>query len=248
MSSLFLKIIAMITMLIDHVGDVFFGNYDFLRTIGRIAFPLYALMSVEACIYMVKKKDGAKKYLLFLLVIALLSEYGYDKAFYGIFPYSGSQNQVLQFLTFAVAYGITEAIHKSWFSVIVWIITIGINAHFMMGYNGVGIVFMLMLLYYCKNMQKKDSVVRACFLFASLTVLFAGIYFEFYYPVYGFRSLLLIWQNMIYDGINLGVYLALPFMVDYNFTYGNIPKPLRFFYRIFYPLHLTILAILRMIL
>jgi hypothetical protein len=33
-----LKVIAMVTMLIDHIGYLFFPNMMILRTIGRIAF------------------------------------------------------------------------------------------------------------------------------------------------------------------------------------------------------------------
>ena len=37
-----IKLIAMFTMLVDHVGAVFFPNALWLRVIGRIAFPLFA--------------------------------------------------------------------------------------------------------------------------------------------------------------------------------------------------------------
>ena len=37
-----LKIIALVCMIIDHVGVIFFPHHIGLRTIGRIAFPLYA--------------------------------------------------------------------------------------------------------------------------------------------------------------------------------------------------------------
>lgn len=37
-----IKLIAMFTMLIDHIGAVFFPNALWLRVIGRIAFPLFA--------------------------------------------------------------------------------------------------------------------------------------------------------------------------------------------------------------
>ena len=37
-----LKLIAMITMLIDHIGLLFFPQYRWMRTIGRIAFPIFA--------------------------------------------------------------------------------------------------------------------------------------------------------------------------------------------------------------
>ncbi len=42
MSSAALQIIALVTMLIDHIGYRIFPGVEPLRWIGRISFPLYA--------------------------------------------------------------------------------------------------------------------------------------------------------------------------------------------------------------
>ena len=42
-----LEIIAMATMLIDHMGAVFFPDIIFLRIIGRISFPIYCFLLVR---------------------------------------------------------------------------------------------------------------------------------------------------------------------------------------------------------
>lgn len=46
-----LKIIACITMFIDHLGFIFFPTIALYRIIGRIAFPLFAFMIAEGCYY-----------------------------------------------------------------------------------------------------------------------------------------------------------------------------------------------------
>ena len=46
-----LKIIACITMLIDHMGVVLFPKITILRIIGRIAFPIFAFLLAEGCYY-----------------------------------------------------------------------------------------------------------------------------------------------------------------------------------------------------
>ena len=37
-----LKMIAIVAMLIDHIGAVLFPQIEILRIIGRIAFPIFA--------------------------------------------------------------------------------------------------------------------------------------------------------------------------------------------------------------
>ena len=46
-----LKIIAAVTMLIDHIGSYLLPQLGFLRIIGRIAFPIFAFMIAEGARY-----------------------------------------------------------------------------------------------------------------------------------------------------------------------------------------------------
>ena len=46
-----LKIIAMVSMLCDHIGILFFPGLAIFRIIGRIAFPIFAFMIAEGCRY-----------------------------------------------------------------------------------------------------------------------------------------------------------------------------------------------------
>ncbi len=46
-----LKIIAMVSMLLDHMGLLFFPEIDIFRILGRIAFPIFAYMIAEGCRY-----------------------------------------------------------------------------------------------------------------------------------------------------------------------------------------------------
>lgn len=51
-----LKIIAMLSMLIDHTGLMIFPEYKIFRIIGRLAFPIFAYMIAEGCFYTKKQK------------------------------------------------------------------------------------------------------------------------------------------------------------------------------------------------
>lgn len=74
-----LKIIAIVSMLIDHIGHVFFPEVMLFRIIGRISFPIFAYVLAEGIYY---TKD-ITKYMLRLGIFALMSEIPYDLAIMG---------------------------------------------------------------------------------------------------------------------------------------------------------------------
>lgn len=68
-----LKILAMITMTVDHVGMQLFPQFLWLRVIGRLAMPIYAYMIAEGC----RHTRDRKRYLLRLLGMGVLCQVGY---------------------------------------------------------------------------------------------------------------------------------------------------------------------------
>jgi len=88
MTVFYLKIIAAVTMLVDHFGAAVFSHvvetqaqmatYDMMRSIGRIAFPIYAYLVAQGCLH--TKSIG--RYMLRLMLLAVVSEVVYDIAFY----------------------------------------------------------------------------------------------------------------------------------------------------------------------
>lgn len=106
--------IAVITMLIDHAAVVFIENgilggpfyYDFnaiwaspyltmwwrvdkvMRSIGRLAFPIFCYLIVEGFLH----TRDVKKYAARLLAFAFLSEIPFDLAAFGTWFYPYHQN------------------------------------------------------------------------------------------------------------------------------------------------------------
>lgn len=69
-SGFWLKCIAMFTMLVDHIGVMFFDDVILLRIVGRIAFPIYCFLLVEGFFH----TSDVKKYMMRLGIFAIISE------------------------------------------------------------------------------------------------------------------------------------------------------------------------------
>ncbi|MBE6535368.1 MAG: hypothetical protein E7677_01930 [Ruminococcaceae bacterium] len=68
-----LKFIAAFCMVVDHVGIVLFPREEIFRIVGRIAFPLFAYMLAEGCVYTRNKL----KHFLLMLSFASVCQIGY---------------------------------------------------------------------------------------------------------------------------------------------------------------------------
>lgn len=73
MSSFVLKIIAAVTMFIDHAGLLLFPELKFMRIIGRLAFPLYAYCIAEGFRY----TKNRKLYFLRVFLLGLVCQIVY---------------------------------------------------------------------------------------------------------------------------------------------------------------------------
>lgn len=94
-----LKLIACVTMLLDHMGAVFFPNGILLRVIGRLAFPIYCFLLAEGAHY----TRNPVKYGLRLLVGLILSEIPFDLALYGRISWDHQSVMVTLLLGFLMA-------------------------------------------------------------------------------------------------------------------------------------------------
>lgn len=65
-----LKLIAMVTMFVDHAGKMLFPQYRIMRVIGRLAFPIYCYCLAMGSVY----TRNPLKYLKRLVILALISQ------------------------------------------------------------------------------------------------------------------------------------------------------------------------------
>lgn len=73
MSSFVLKLIAAVTMFIDHAGLLLFPDLEIMRIIGRLAFPIYAYCIAEGFRY----TKNRKLYFLRVFILGLVCQIVY---------------------------------------------------------------------------------------------------------------------------------------------------------------------------
>ena len=84
MSVFVIKLLALVTMVIDHTAFYLYsssligsGLYIAMRTVGRIAFPLYAFLLVNGF----ERTSDRRKYLSRLVLFAAVSQLPYTVVF-----------------------------------------------------------------------------------------------------------------------------------------------------------------------
>jgi hypothetical protein len=78
MTSKLLKVLACVSMVVDHIGWLLFPGIEILRIIGRISFPLFAFVIA----FSVTRTKSISKYTLRLLILGLIAQPIYSWANY----------------------------------------------------------------------------------------------------------------------------------------------------------------------
>ena len=201
-----IKIVALITMFIDHVGLILLDNNIFLRCIGRISFPLF-FYSIFVGYF--KTKD-LKKYIIRLFILFLISEPIYILAF-NRYDFNICFSFIIELL---FLYFID---HKHY---LLYIITFTISLFYIpISSYMIFIIFLTPIFYYTKNTK---------FLFSISYILF-------------YILMVLTGYNKIY----LLAILSLPLII---FNIKLDVKINKYFFYIFYPAHLIILLLIKIML
>ncbi len=125
--------IAMLTMLIDHIGLIFYPDTTILRIIGRLAMPLYTYIIVQGVIH---TKD-INKYFIRLYIIALISQLPY----YYLSP-AADINIVFTFAFLVLPINQWLNTKQRWIE-ITWYLIVAVFAHLYISYGYYAVILYL---------------------------------------------------------------------------------------------------------
>ena len=118
-----LHIIAMTLMLMDHLWATLLPAKEWLTCAGRVAFPIFAFMAVEGYFH----TRSFKKYILRMLLFAVLSEIPFDLMYGGTWFYPVHQNVLWTFLLSLLGVWLMEQVRKkgkTWMYLLVCVLVV----------------------------------------------------------------------------------------------------------------------------
>jgi hypothetical protein len=213
MNAFHIKVLAIVTMFIDHIGLFFFPESFLLRTIGRLSFPMFAWLIANGALH----TKNINKYFVRLVIFAFLSQIPYMLANRLIDPTSTALNI---FFTLSIGLGAIILIRKTslqihWvlISLMSAVLAFALNTD----YGGFGVLSIIAFYLFFKN--KSILILTQGIIYVLMSVYFLSI------------------------GNSLGMIqfiglLALVFITVYNNKSG--PKWRYLFYAV-YPLHYVVI-------
>lgn len=244
-----LKLIACVTMLVDHIGAVFFPEVRVLRYIGRIAMPIYCYQTAIGGFYTHDKT----KYLLRMTAFTILSEIPFDLAFQKR-AFDWSYNSVMVTLSIGLCCVLaSEALKKRIARTRLWILP-SLGAFLLGGvlaelarsdYGCVGVAFIACFYYF----RDRRIPMAVCFAFTATVSVMIRQWFRWW----GFDAV----RTMILDGsilrqirlpIETYAIVALVFLFLHNGERGKKTKAIQYGFYAFYPAHLAAIGAIGMLL
>lgn len=216
-----LKLIAAVTMLLDHAGILLFPGIALFRILGRLAYPIYAYMIAEGCRY------SRNKLRYFLMV------FGLGAACQIVYYFFSGDTYLNILLTFSCAIALIYALQasydaKTWQKRALWSILFctgflavyGLDQRITIDYGFWGVMAPVFVAF--AHLRKFPH-------WAS--VLMLGV------------ALVLLTADM--GGIQHYALMSVPLLLLYSGKRGKYS--MKYFFYIFYPVHLVVLQAIAML-
>lgn len=229
-----LHIIAMTLMLMDHLWATLLPAKEWLTCAGRVAFPIFAFMAVEGYFH----TRSFKKYILRMLMFAVLSEIPFDLMYGGTWFYPVHQNVLWTFLLSLLGVWLMEQVRKkgkTWMYLLVCVLVVlaglVLGTLCMVDYYGAGVL--TVFVFYFLHGRK-----WWCFLgqLAALYWLNVELLGGLMYPVQLFGMEFELCQQ------GLALLALIPIWL-YRGRQGYHSKPFQYLCYVFYPVHMLLLVV-----
>ncbi len=237
-TSMSLHILAMALMLCDHLWGTIVPGNDWLTCIGRISFPIFAFMIVEGYF----RTGNLKKYIGRLLLFAVLSEIPFNLVAGSSLIYPIHQNVLWSFL---ISIGLihwnekAKATRKLWKRVLVGCasVLLGYIAGLltMVDYYHAGVLTVLTFYFFRQRTWWSCVGQLFCLWYINLEML-GGFSYELH----------LFGNTYFFTRQGLALLALIPIWL-YRGKQGYHNKWLQYAYYAFYPLHLLVLGVIKML-
>ena len=234
LSAAALHILAMTFMLMDHLWATLLPAQEWLTCVGRIAFPIFAFMAVEGYFH----THNLKKYLLRMLIFAVISEVPFDLMYGGTWFYPVHQNVIWTLMMGLAGIHLMETVRKkkSTFvyilvSVIVVILGGLLGTLSMVDYYGIG-VLTVFIFYFFRGRKWWCLLGQMLALYWVNVELLGGLM----YPIRLFGMEFELCQQ------GLALLALLPIWL-YRGRQGYHSKPFQYFCYAFYPMHMLVIVL-----
>lgn len=228
-----LRLLAIVLMLTDHIWATFMVFGDWMTYIGRLAFPIFAFQLAEGFVH----TSNLKKYILRLLVFALITEIPFNLFCSSSWVYPYHQNVLFTLLLGLLAIAVIDKARnsedkKSKASVL-WLLLIGVVS--IIGFTDYGFLGVLtVIMFYLVRgykitplLQLIGMVVIHVFLFEGQNIIFEVFNHTIEFPVQGFA-----------------VFALIPIWL-YNGKKGRSSKIMQYGFYAFYPVHMLVLYLIK---
>lgn len=233
-----LHIMAMTFMLCDHLWGTIVPGNDWLTCIGRISFPIFAFMIVEGYFY----TKNLRKYLLRILLFAVISEIPFNLVMGSRLLYPLHQNVLWSFLISLGLIHWNEHARKNgvvWKRALVGFLTVLLGYILglltMVDFYHAGILTVLAFYFFRGRKWWNYLGQFLSIAYINLEIL-GGMVYEF--------SLIGMDFSIHQQGFALLAFIPIWL---YKGKQGRHGKPLQYFYYAFYPAHLLILSLIKML-
>ena len=254
MSVFIMKLIAMSTMVVDHVAYWFVNNNNLMRNIGRMAFVIYAFLMAESFYHLKDKPERLKRHVVKLFLLALITEVPYNFFEYIKWFDFRHQNVIITLLcgflalischiTSLLTVNKTCTIILKYVLSVLVVITFAVVSYFLKTEYAVrGVLLVVMFYLYrcrCDNLTIPQRLLFL--LLIDAVYCFIGLWTRA-----GFGS----WSEIISVGNRLskwtvGMIAAFIPLAFYNRERGYTSKWFGILYSVFYPLQFVVLSVIR---